>query len=355
MTMFTSDNFSKVRMLLLPMLLLTSTLLGCLPVRDPALVSPLATAQDRAAQEGMPSPTVGQVEANDITIAYERFGPTDRETMLLIMGTGAQLTSWPLELVAELVDRGYHVIRYDNRDVGLSTHFDDAGLPDWEAISAALEAGEPVPLPYTIEDMAQDAVALLDALGIEKAHLVGASMGGSIAQLVAADYPERTLSLTSIMADSGNPALPLMGDPEALESIPPRPPADDLDAYIEYRVKVLQALGSPGYPTEEQTLREWVVRDVERAYDQAGEMRHEAVSLIAHYGDRLTKLKTIQAPTVVVHGTDDPLVPLVSGEDTAANIPNAELRVIPGLGHDIPAELVPEFADAITAAASRAE
>jgi pimeloyl-ACP methyl ester carboxylesterase len=145
------------------------------------------------------------VQANGITIAYESFGPTDRETILLIAGTGMQLVDWPIELVEELVQRGYRVVRFDNRDIGLSTKFTEAGLPDTEAIGRALEAGEPVPLPYTLQDMAKDTVGLLDALDIQQAHLVGVSMGGAIAQLVAIDYPERTLSLTSLMADSGNP------------------------------------------------------------------------------------------------------------------------------------------------------
>ena len=162
----------------------------------------------------------GKVKANGITIAYESFGPEDRETVLMIMGMGTQLTAWPVELLDELVKRGYRVVIYDNRDVGLSTKFDKAGKPDMEAIFKALEAGKPSPMPYTLDDMANDAVGLLDALGIKKAHIVGVSMGGMIAQVVAADHPEHTLSLVSIMATSGNPAMPFPAKPDEVAKIP---------------------------------------------------------------------------------------------------------------------------------------
>src|SRR5262249_53455369 len=151
----------------------------------------------------------GRVKANGIMIAYESFGPEDREAVLLIMGASSQLTMWPVELCEELVRRGYRVIRYDNRDVGLSTKFDSAGTPDFAAVVAAAQAGKPAPLPYTLYDMAKDAVSLLDALGIRKAHIAGPSMGGMIGQIIAADYSDRVLSLTSIMASSGKPGLPL--------------------------------------------------------------------------------------------------------------------------------------------------
>jgi pimeloyl-ACP methyl ester carboxylesterase len=300
------------------------------------------------------TPVVGQAEANGITLAYESFGPPDRETILWIAGTGQQLTSWPMELLEALVTRGYRIVRFDNRDSGLSTMFDEAGVPDAQAVGAALAAGEPPPLPYTLRDMARDAVGLLDALGIPQAHLVGVSMGGAIAQYVAIDFPERTLSLTSVMANSGNPALPVVADPERFMALP-TPPADDPQAYIDYQVKVHQLLNSPAYPSDEATLREWVTRDVARSYNTSGLARQQLISIAGHFEHdtyRLRHLETIKVPTVVLHGADDPLVPVVSAEDLAARIPGAVLCIVPGMGHDLPVALVPLFADAITAAAT---
>jgi pimeloyl-ACP methyl ester carboxylesterase len=303
------------------------------------------------------TPTAGQVQANGITIAYESFGATNSETILLIAGTGMQLVGWPIELVEELVARGYHVVRFDNRDIGLSTKFTEAGLPDNEAIGKALEAGEPAPIPYTLQDMAADAVGLLDALGIQQAHLVGISMGGAIAQFVAIDHPERTLSLTSIAADSGNPDLPVIAKPEAFEGVPPQPTTVNREAFMEWQVKTWQALAGSSYPIDEAILREQAERDFERNFDPAGLVRQQTVSFLGHIESahyRLNHLETIQAPTVVLQGTEDPLVPVESAEDIAARVPDADLRLIPGLGHHIPVALVPEFADAITAAATRA-
>lgn len=302
-------------------------------------------------------PQAGTVKANGITIAYESFGSEKSETVLLIMGTGAQLTVWNAELCEELVRRGYRVIRFDNRDVGLSTKFETAGKPDYAAIGEALKTGRPAPLAYTLADMAKDAVGLLDALKIRKAHIVGFSMGGAIAQLVAADYPERTLSLTSIGASSGNPALP-KPKPEVFAALLTTPPAAGNDeAIVAYRLKIERAIGSPVYPTDEKTIRERTLRDAGRSWYPAGAERQAAAAFVADSGgmDRRAKLRTIKAPTVVLHGADDPLVPLTDGKDVAANIKGSELRVISGLGHDLPLALVKDFADAITAAAAKAK
>jgi pimeloyl-ACP methyl ester carboxylesterase len=297
----------------------------------------------------------GRVKVNGIIIAYESFGPADRPVILLIAGTGMQLTGWPAALPEELVKRGYRVVIYDNRDIGLSTRFDAAGIPDFAAVAQAATTGRPAPLPYTLYDMAKDAVGLLDALHIKKAHIAGASMGGIIAQLVATEYPERTLSLTSIMATDGKPGLPVIAKPERLAAIPPPGPDADRQAYIERMVKTWQAIGSPAYPTAEAVLRQQVIRDVERAYCPACDARQGAASLFTTLQDRRTKLQALHLPAVVVHGAEDPLVPVEAGRDVAANIPGADLRIIPGMGHDLPPELVKTVADAIVAAASRAK
>ncbi|HEX7776197.1 MAG TPA: alpha/beta hydrolase [Parvibaculum sp.] len=292
-----------------------------------------------------------QVKANGITIEYESFGPADRETVLLIMGLGGQLTMWPVELCNELVARGYRAIRFDNRDVGLSTKFDAAGMPDMAAIFGAVMAGKAAPAPYSLDDMAKDAVGLLDALGIKKAHIAGASMGGMIAQLVAANHPERVLSLTSIMSTTGNAALP-QAKPEVMGLLMAPAPEGDVEAAIQRGIKVFQTIGSPGFPTDEKILREWFTRDVKRSNYPVGVARQMAA--IMSNGDRREKLKKVKAPTVVLHGADDPLVPVDGGKDTAASIAGAELRIVPGMGHDFPIALVKTFADAITAAAARA-
>jgi pimeloyl-ACP methyl ester carboxylesterase len=297
----------------------------------------------------------GKVQANGITIAYESLGRTDRETVLLIMGNGAQLTAWPIELCQELVTRGYRVIIYDNRDVGLSTKFDQAGVLDVKAVIEARSSGKPLALPYTLDDMAKDAVGLLDALDVKKAHIVGVSMGGMIAQLVAADHREHVLSLTSIMSTSGNPRVPFPAKPEALAKMPARAPDGDREAILASAVTIIRILAGPVYPPDETRIRNLVVRSMKRSSDRSGMARHNTLSALGLYEDRRAKLKTINVPTVVVHGAEDPLMSVEGGKDTAANIPGAELRIIPGMGHDLPIPLVNTIADAITAAASRAK
>jgi len=303
----------------------------------------------------LPSPAsrAGRVPANGITIAYESFGAADRETVLLIAGSGMQLTGWPRELCHELVERGYRVVVFDNRDIGLSTKFEDAGIPDFAAVAKAAAEGRPAPLPYTLYDMAADAVGLLEALGIKQAHIAGVSMGGMIAQIVATDYPQRTLSLTTMMASDGKPGLPIIAKPERLPQIPPPGPDAGRQAYIDYQVKMRLAIAGPKYVPNEQDLIRRISRDVERSFCIPCEARQSAASLFGALEDRRAKLATIRVPTVVVHGDEDPLVPVEAGRDVAAHIPAAELRIIPGMGHDIPQALVTTVADAISAAASR--
>jgi len=340
---------------LLAAVLAAGAILGCsrTPDSGPRPATPVIEKPPGLDEPRTPM-SKGRVQANGITITYESFGPEDRETMLLIMGVSAQLTLWPVDLCEELVRRGYRVIRYDNRDIGLSTHFDAAGPPDFAAVMAAAQAGKPSPLPYTLYDMAKDAVGLLDALGIKKAHIAGPSMGGMIGQIIAAEHPDRTLSLTSMMAGSGKPGLRDYAKPVVLAKIPAPAPVGDKQAYIEQRIKVFQLIGSPRAPIDEKILREWVTRDVERSYYPAGEARQAAAALHASYEDRRPKLKTIKVPTVVVHGEDDPIIPVEASRDVAANIAGAEFRLIPELGHIFPPAKVKDVADAIAAAATRA-
>lgn len=295
---------------------------------------------------------MAQIKANNIQIEYERFGPEDRETVLLIMGLGGQLTLWPTELCEELVARGYHVVRFDNRDIGLSEKFDHAGMPDMGALMGALLSGQKPEAPYSLDDMAADATGLLDTLGIAKAHIVGASMGGMIAQLVAINHPEKVLSLTSIMSTTGNPELP-QATPEAMGALmAPAPDPNDLEAVVARGVHTWRTIGSPGFPTDDAQLREWILRDFHRSFYPQGILRQMAA--IVSNGDRRSGLASVTVPAVVLHGVDDPLVPIAGGRDTAASLKNAEMIEVPGMGHDFPVSLAETFADAITKAALKA-
>ncbi|KTE19088.1 alpha/beta hydrolase [Sphingopyxis sp. H050] len=288
--------------------------------------------------------TTEQATANGISITYEDKGPKDAPAILLVMGLGGQLTLWPDEFVDALVAHGFRVIRYDNRDVGLSTRFDAAGVPNlkWMFVKAALKL--PVRSAYTLADMAADGVALLDHIGIQRAHIVGASMGGMIAQHIAARYPERTLSLTSVMSTTGNPRLP-RAQKEAMRVLANRPMNGDPEALIAYSVNAARVIGSPDYPAAEERLQRRVRSDFERGWYPQGVARQMAA--IVADGDRRPMLKSIKAPTLVIHGEADPLVPIAGGRDTAENIPGARLLTIPGMGHDLPLALVDTLAGAI--------
>lgn len=275
-----------------------------------------------------------KARANGIELYYETFGDPANPPILLINGLGSQMTRWPQAFCEKLTARGYFAIRFDNRDVGLSTWF---------------KAGD----AYRLEDMAADAVGLLDALNIAKAHIAGVSMGGMIAQTVAAKHPERVLSLTSIMS--------AMGDPEGMRSTPeagavlntPAPdPTKDFEAFVAHGMRNARTIGSPGYPWTDEQIRQRITSEYRRAYNPAGVARQLAA--IRATGDRTEWCRAITCPTVVLHGEADPLVPLAGGQRTAAAIPDAELRVIPGMGHDLPPALYDTVADAIFAAAARA-
>lgn len=289
--------------------------------------------------------------ANGITIEYEDHGDKSAPPILLIMGLGAQLTLWPIELVDALVSRGFRVIRFDNRDIGLSTKFDAAGMPDMASIMMSAMIGEKPKTPYSLVDMAADAVGLLDALEIDRAHIVGASMGGMIAQLVAATYPDRTLSLTSIMSTTGNPAVP-QAKAEAMAVLTNRPTSTDAATLVEFTIKAAGIIGSPAYPADPERLRARALSDFQRSFSPMGAARQMA-AIVAN-GDRRARLAGVTAPTLVIHGDADPLVPVEGGKDTAENIKGAELLIIPGMGHDLPLALVETIASAIEGVAKRA-
>lgn len=278
---------------------------------------------------------------NGIRLAYESFGADEAPAILLIMGLGAQMVRWNIELCDELVIRGYRVIRFDNRDCGGSTHLDDAFIP-------TVGRGTPLAVPYALEDMAADAIGLLDALGIAAAHMAGASLGGAIAQLVAAVYPDRTLSLTSVMSSSGNPDLPPPTPAAAQALFAPLPRTIDRASIVADAIQRYRTISSPAYPTDEERLRWMFQQEYDRGFNPRGVVR-QLGALIAN-GDRRPQLRAISVPTVVLHGRDDPLVRVQCGEDVAANVPGARLQVIDGMGHDLPLALNRAFADVITSA-----
>lgn len=285
-------------------------------------------------------------KANGIEIAYDEFGDRAAPVILLIMGLGAQLTRWTENFCGRLAGGGFRVVRYDNRDIGLSTKFEAAGVPNvGEAFQRAMK-GEPVDAPYTLEDMANDGAGLLDALGVARAHIVGASMGGMIAQVFAANHPDRTRSLVSIMSTSGRPGLP-PGTPAAMSALLSTPPAQDKDSIVAHSVKNRNIVGSQKFPEDEATLRRDVAADYDRSYYPQGVAR-QLVAVLKN-GSRVAQLEKIRVPSLVIHGADDPLVPVEGGKDTAATIRGAELLIVPGMGHAIEPALVPTVADAIVA------
>ena len=285
-----------------------------------------------------------QTTANGSAIEYDEHGKPGDPPVLLVMGLGAQMTLWPQELVDALVERGFRVIRYDNRDIGLSDKMEGAKAPGIVKLMLLSKFGIKPKVPYTLADMAEDGIGLLDALGIEKAHVVGASMGGMIAQHMAFSHPERVLTLTSIMSTTGHRMLP-QGSREAISVLTKRPESMDEDVLVEHGVKVAHAIGSPGYRADPNALRERSRELIKRIFYPAVWPRQFA-AIIAE-GDRRERLQSVKAPTLVIHGEADPLVPLAGGQDTAAHIRGAKLKTIAGMGHDLPLELVDEIADAI--------
>ncbi|HEY4114528.1 MAG TPA: alpha/beta hydrolase [Rhizomicrobium sp.] len=286
-----------------------------------------------------------QVKANGIDIEYETFGRKSDPALLLIMGFSGQLTMWPVALCEGLAAHGFYVIRFDNRDVGKSTHLSHLGAPNIQETMMKVMSGQTVDVPYQLEDMAKDAVGLLDALDIERAHIVGASMGGFIAQIVAAKHPEHTKSMVSIMSTTGRRDLPA-AKPEAMAAITTPPANDSRDARIEAGMNVWRVIGSPGFRDPDDVLRKRVEDLVDRVpYDPAGIAR-QMVAIIAAQ-PRSEILKNVRVPALVIHGADDPLVPVEGGKDTAASIPGCELIIVPGMAHDFTDALVPVYLEHI--------
>ncbi|OZI59738.1 alpha/beta fold hydrolase [Bordetella genomosp. 11] len=292
------------------------------------------------------------VEANGITIGYDSFGDENVEVILLISGLGAQMVRWTAPFCDRLAAKGFRVIRFDNRDAGRSTHFTYVAPPDFSALANAIAAGRTPDVPYTLHDMAADAIGLLDSLKIDRAHVVGRSMGGMIAQLMSSEYPERILSLTSIMSSTGNPNLPSAAtDIMAMLTTRAPHPSEDEAGFLEHSLAFARRIASPGYPFNEEAHRILVLEEVRRAYDPAAFGRQ--LGAIAAVGDIRSRLARIVAPALVVHGVDDPLIPLECGRDTAASIRGAEFMPVYGMGHDLPSALYQAIADAIGRTARR--
>jgi pimeloyl-ACP methyl ester carboxylesterase len=281
-----------------------------------------------------------------IDVAYETFGDRAAPPVLLIMGGGAQMINWPEGFCAELVDRGLHVIRFDSRDTGRSTHFADAPMPD---VQAAL-AGDLSSVSYTLSDMAADTVGLLDVLGLDSAHLVGASLGGMVAQTVAIEYPDRVRSLTSMFSTTGERAV---GQTDFAALGPIGAPPEDRQGFIEWQVRAMRAVGSPGFPFDEEAVADRAGRAYDRGHDPLGMLR-QAVAVVAS-GDRTDHLRALQVPTLVLHGTDDKMIDLSGGRATAAAIPGAKLVTVDGMGHNLPRQLWGKLAGHIAELVQRAE
>jgi len=293
------------------------------------------------------------VHANGIELAYDSFGDTTNEAILLIAGLGTQMIRWTAPFCEELAARGYRVIRFDNRDAGCSTHFSQCPPPDFGALAAMLMAGRRPSVPYSLHDMAADAIGLLDGLSIDRAHVVGRSMGGMVAQIMASEHPGRVLSLTSIMSSTGNPELPQAApDIMAMMTRPAPNPFSDEPGFLAHSLDFAQRISGSRYLFDGEAHRLLVLEEVRRAYDPGGTGRQ--IAAMAVTGDRRSRLAAITVPALIVHGIDDPLVLPACGRDTAMSIPNAELMLIDGMAHDLPPALYRTIAEGIDQTARRA-
>ena len=292
------------------------------------------------------------IRANNIDIYYEENGPADGPVILLVMGLGAQMIAWPDEFIHGLVSKGFRVIHYDNRDVGLSQWMDGAKTPNlvWTMLKARF--GLPVRVPYTLTDMAADGIGLLDALGIDKAHVAGASMGGMIVQLMAANHRERLLSMTSIMSSSGKPGLPGARADIQKSFMVKRPPDASREEAVAFGTELVRSFSYPDPARPENAHAEMTAKAFDRGYYPVG-TRRQLLAIIAD-GSRVERLKKITTPTLVVHGGADPLVPKEGSEDIARHIPGARLEIIEEMAHDLPPSQVGRMVDLIAGHAKQA-
>jgi len=270
-----------------------------------------------------------------IQVCYERFGDPADPPVLLIMGANAQLISWPEVFCRELAGHGLHVIRFDNRDAGRSTHFHDGPKAD---VMAALK-GDFSSASYSLDDMANDALGLLDALGVDQAHLVGASMGGFIAQLTAIEHPERVRSLTVMMSTTGDPAVG-QADLTLFGEMGPQP--RDRAGYVDWYVRALPVFGAPAFPQDPVEVAKMAGLYYDRGYDPEAMMRHAVAQVMA--GDITARLRTLATPTLVIHGDADRMCDVSGGRAIAAAVPGAELVIVPKMGHGVPRQLASELA-----------
>jgi pimeloyl-ACP methyl ester carboxylesterase len=294
---------------------------------------------------------MAKIKANGIELEYETHGSHDAPAILLVHGLGAQLSLWPVAFIDQLVKQGFRVIRYDNRDIGLSQKFEAYGVPNSTELTAKAMAGEKIEAPYLLTDMAADGIALAQALGVKRAHVVGVSMGGMIAQLMAAHFASHVGTLTSIMSSSGRRGLP-PGKPEAMKVLLTPPANSERATVVAHGINLRQTISSPGYPTPDAEQQALVEFNFDRSFYPQGLARHYNAILAS--GGRVDILPKIKVPTLVIHGDEDPVVRVEAGKDTAALIPGARLEIIPGMGHDLPAQLLPKIVGLIAEHAHRA-
>ncbi len=290
------------------------------------------------------------IKANGIQIEYDTFGDQASPPILLIMGLGRQMVSWNEEFCQRLAEKDLYVIRFDNRDVGLSTKFEEAGVPDVVAAVTASLQGQKVQAPYSLDDMADDAVGVLNGLGIDKAHIFGVSMGAAIAQIIGYRHPSRALSLISMMGTTGNPDLP-PAKSEAMEILL-TPAPEGREAFIKSAVKRFLVLWG-SLPYDEEDMRNRAELEYDRAFYPQGVTRQLVATL--SYGNRKPRLHSVTVPALIIHGADDPLIPVEAGKDTAEAIPGSEIMIVEGMGHSLPRAVWPRVIEAITEHTQKAD